>query len=90
MCMRGVVVRKRGPLQGGVYACQLYPRNKYVQKHITCCWPGSGLVAAVSGEPPGAVWGVTVASVVVALVDWPANCCACRTPRQMIAEGRQG
>ena len=30
----GVEVRKRGPLQGGVHACQLYPRNKYVQKQI--------------------------------------------------------
>ena len=86
MCMRGLRCAKGWPLQGGaVHAYQLYPHNKYVQKqiqHITCCWPGSGLQWRTS------MLGVTVASAVVALVDWPANCCACSSGSDKLQEFR--
>ena len=57
-------------------------RNKYsIQLAV-------GLAPDYSGVLPGAVLGVTEASAVVALVDWPANCCACSSGSDKLQEFR--
>ena len=57
-------------------------RNKYsIQLAV-------GLAPDYSGVLPGAVLGATVASAVVALVDWPAKCCACSSGSDKLQEFR--